>query len=171
MLNDIHMIPGIISQILASKSPNIWMIEPEADVFTAIQRMAEHNTGALLVVADGALLGVVSERDYTRKVALKGKSSRETKVREIIDPPHAVTPAHTVEECMKLMTTARVRHLPVLEAKKIVGIVSIGDLVNWAIQASNILRVPSNSSAVKKRGPSASSTDEAMLDNAMRNMV
>jgi len=132
------MIPGIIRQVLTTKSPTLWSIDPNADVFTAIQMMAEHNTGALLVVSGGNLVGVISERDYTRKVALKGKNSRETKVHEIIDlPPHSVTPSHTVEDCMKLMTTARVRHLPVLEDQKLVGIVSIGDLVNWAIQAQS----------------------------------
>jgi CBS domain-containing protein len=132
------MIPGIIRQVLASKNPTLRVIDPEADVFRAIQMMAEHNTGALLVVSGETLVGVFSERDYTRKVALKGKNSKETKVREIIDlPPHSVTPSHTVEECMKLMTSARVRHLPVLEDHKLVGIVSIGDLVNWAIQAQS----------------------------------
>ena len=132
------MIPGSISQILANKSPHLRVIEPDADVFTAIQLMAEHNTGALLVISGDTLLGVVSERDYTRKVALNGRNSKETKVREIIDtPPVSVTPSHTVEECMKLMTNRRVRHLPVLEDQRVVGIVSIGDLVNWVIQAQN----------------------------------
>jgi len=129
------MITGVISEILAHKSPELWTISPDAPVFDAIQAMADRNTGALLVLEGERLLGVISERDYTRKVALRGKSSRETKVREILDSPHPVTPTHTVEECMKLMTAQRVRHLPVLEAGKVVGIVSIGDLVNWVISA------------------------------------
>lgn len=132
------MIPGVIIEILAHKNPRLWTISPEASVFEAIQLMAEQNTGALLVLSGERLIGIVSERDYTRKVALKGKNSKETKVREIIDtPPVSVTPSHTVEECMKLMTTKRVRHLPVLDGEKLVGIVSIGDLVNWVINAQS----------------------------------
>ena len=100
--------------------------------------MADKNVGALLVTSEEKLVGVVSERDYTRKVALKGKSSRETQVREIISlPVISATPGHSVEECMRLMTTHRVRHLPILEAERLVGIVSIGDLVNWTISAQD----------------------------------
>jgi CBS domain-containing protein len=130
------MISGVINEILAHKNPQLWTISPEASVFESIQMMADHNTGALLVLAGDRLVGVISERDYTRKVALKGKSSKETKVGEIVDPsPVSVEPTHTVEHAMKLMTSHRVRHLPVLDAGKLVGIVSIGDLVNWVIQA------------------------------------
>lgn len=130
------MISGLIQEVLAHKSPQLWTIAPEAPVFEAIQMMAEHNTGALLVVSGERLVGVLSERDYTRKVALKGKNSKETKVIEILDTAMVtVTPRHTVEDGMKLMTTHRIRHLPVLEEGRLRGIVSIGDLVNWVIGA------------------------------------
>src|SRR5881397_3756009 len=125
---------GTISAILKHKSPDLWCVSPDATVFEAIQLMAEKNVGALLVTSEERLVGVISERDYTRKVALKGKSSRETKVHEIISSPVAsATPGHSVEDCMRLMTNNRVRHLPVLEGDRLVGIVSIGDLVNWTI--------------------------------------
>ena len=132
------MIPGVINEILSSKSSQVWSISPEATVFEAIQLMAEKNIGALPVIAGDRLVGVVSERDYTRNVALKGKSSKDTKVREILANPVTATPSNTVEECMKLMTANRVRHLPVLDADKLVGLVSIGDLVNWIISAQNV---------------------------------
>ena len=118
------MIPGVINEILAHKNSPTWTISPDATVFEAIQLMADKNIGALPVLSGDQLLGVVSERDYTRKVALKGKSSKEAKVREILAPPITATPAHTVEECMKLMTSNRVRHLPILDAAKLVGVVS-----------------------------------------------
>lgn len=129
------MIHGIINEILAHKTGELWSIGPDATVFEAIQTMAERNIGALPVIERGRLLGVVSERDYTRKVALKGKSSKETKVREILAPAVIASPSDTIEECMKLMTNNRVRHLPVLQGNEILGLVSIGDLVNWIISA------------------------------------
>ena len=129
------MISGVINEILAHKSAQLWSVSPEATVFEAIELMAEKNIGALLVLSGDKLIGVVSERDYTRKVALKGKSSKNTKVREIIEAPVTATPSHTVEDCMKLMTSRRVRHLPILEGERVVGLVSIGDLVNWIISA------------------------------------
>jgi CBS domain-containing protein len=132
------MIPGIVNEILAHKSGTLWSISPDATVFEAISLMAEKNIGALPVMADDKLLGVISERDYTRKVAIKGKSSKETKVREIVAPPVTATPTHTVEECMKLMTANRVRHLPILQGERVVGLVSIGDLVNWIINAQSV---------------------------------
>ena len=131
------MIPGVINEILSNKSSQLWTVSPEATVFEAIQLMAEKNIGALLVMSNDKLLGVVSERDYTRKVALKGKSSKEAKVREITATPVTVAPSQTIEEGMKMMTTHRVRHLPVLEGEKVVGLVSIGDLVNWIISAQS----------------------------------
>jgi len=133
------MITGTIDEILQQKPGQLWTISPDATVFDAIELMADKNIGALLVMADGALLGVVSERDYTRKVALKGKSSRDTRVREIISTPLiAATSQHTVQECMRLMTTNRVRHLPILAGNDVMGIVSIGDLVNWIISAQSV---------------------------------
>jgi len=129
---------GTISEILSHKGAQVWSISPEATVFDAIQMMADKNIGALLVTDKEKLLGILTERDYTRKVALKGKSSKQTPVKEILSEEFIqVTPAHTVEECMRLMTLHRVRHLPVLNGGQILGIVSIGDLVNWIISAQN----------------------------------
>jgi CBS domain-containing protein len=133
------MIPsGSISEILDHKGSTVWTISPDATVFEAIQMMSDKNIGAVLVTEGGRLVGIISERDYTRKVALKGKTSKELKVHDIIsEGVLSVTPQHTVEECMRLMTERRVRHLPVLEGSRILGIVSIGDLVNWIIGAQS----------------------------------
>jgi len=133
------MIPtGSINEILEHKGAAVWTVPPDATVFEAIQLMSEKNIGALLVTERDKLIGIMSERDYTRKVALKGKTSKELKVREIISGNVvSVTPAHTIEECMRLMTEHRVRHLPVLDGDKITGVVSIGDLVNWIISAQS----------------------------------
>ena len=129
---------GFISEILSHKNGTTWSIAPSATVFEAIQMMAEKNVGALLVLERGKLLGVISERDYTRKVALKGKSSKETPVREIVSGNViTVTSQHTVEACMRLMTEHRVRHLPVVDGEGILGVVSIGDLVNSIISAQH----------------------------------
>ncbi len=127
-----------ISEILNSKGSQVWSIAPDATVFDAIQLMADKNIGALLVTEGERLVGIVTERDYTRKVALKGKVSKQTAVREILSGQIIrVQPDHTVEECMRLMTDHRVRHLPVLEGERIVGLISIGDLVNWIISAQH----------------------------------
>ena len=131
------MIPhGTINEILSQKGAQVWTVSPDATVFDAIQIMADKNVGALLVIEKEKLTGIISERDYTRKVALKGKTSKDLKVRDILsqNPVH-VSPAHNVEDCMRLMTQNRVRHLPVLENDRIAGVVSIGDLVNWIISA------------------------------------
>ncbi len=125
---------GTITEILNYKGASVWSIAPDATVFDAIQMMAEKNIGALLVTERGKLVGIISERDYTRKVALKGRSSKQTAVKEILSEQLVhVTPSHTVEECMRLMTDHRIRHLPVLDGDNILGVVSIGDLVNWII--------------------------------------
>ncbi len=127
---------GTIGEILAHKGSHVWSIAPDATVFDAIQMMSDKNIGALLVIDGKQLVGIITERDYTRKVALKGKVSKQTAVREILTGQVVkVSPDNTVEECMRLMTDHRVRHVPVLEGDRIVGIVSIGDLVNWIISA------------------------------------
>ena len=131
------MIPtGTINEILSHKGTQVWKIQPDATVFEAIQMMAEKNVGALVVTEKDKLVGIITERDYTRKVAIKGKSSKELRVRDILsDHPAHVTPSQSIEDCMRLMTERRIRHLPVLEGETIKGIVSIGDLVNWIISA------------------------------------
>ncbi len=127
-----------ISALLHHKGAALWSIAPEATVFEAIQLMADKNIGSLLVMSGDRLVGVFTERDYTRKIALQGKTSKATQVREILSGKIvSVTPHHTVEDCMKLMTENRVRHLPVLDNGKVTGIVSIGDLVNWTISAQD----------------------------------
>jgi CBS domain-containing protein len=129
---------GTISEILAYKGSQVWCISPNSTVFDAIQLMSDKNVGALLVTEGEKLVGIISERDYTRKVALKGKTSKQVAVREILSGQViSVTPENTVEECMRLMTDHRIRHLPVLDSGRIAGVVSIGDLVNWIISAQN----------------------------------
>ena len=125
-----------ISEILGHKGAATWTISPNATVFEAIQMMADKNIGAVLVTENDKLVGIITERDYTRKVMLKGKASKTTAVREILSSHIInVTPAHTVQECLRLMTDHHFRHLPVLDGDKLAGIVSIGDLVNWIISA------------------------------------
>jgi CBS domain-containing protein len=129
---------AMISDILNHKGTAVWTISPDKTVFDAIQMMAEKNIGALLVTQNDQLMGIITERDYTRKVILKGKSSKTTAVQEILSSQIIhVTPSHTVQECMRLMTDHHVRHLPVLDGSRLAGIVSIGDLVNWIISAQH----------------------------------
>jgi CBS domain-containing protein len=122
---------------LHHKTSAVWTVAPEAMVFDAIKFMAEKNIGALPVVSGGRLTGIFTERDYARKVALHGKTSRTTTVFEILEPCSTVSPEDSVEDCMRLMTEQRVRHLPVLEGNRVIGIVSIGDLVNWIISTQD----------------------------------
>ena len=131
-------ITGTVDSILNQKTPLLWSVQPQATVFDAIQLMADKNIGALLVMENSKLIGVFSERDYTRKIALKGKSSKQTPVREVVSSAISVTPDTTVEDCMRLMTEHRVRHLPVLDGAQLIGLVSIGDLVNWTISAQHV---------------------------------
>jgi CBS domain-containing protein len=125
-----------VRQILESKSGDLWSISPRATVFEALQVMAEKDIGALLVLDGEQLVGVFSERDYARKVVLQGRSSKTTSVGELMAPTvFYVTPDQTVEDCMALMTNKRVRHLPVLENERLMGVVSIGDVVKAVIMA------------------------------------
>ena len=129
-------IAGSVGSILSHKGSAVWSIAPNSMVFDAIQLMADKNVGALPVVDNGQLLGMISERDYTRKVILKGKSSKDTPVREIMTQELiTVNMADSVNDCLRVMTDSRIRHLPVMEGRKLVGLVSIGDLVKWIISA------------------------------------
>jgi CBS domain-containing protein len=130
------MVSDTVGSILRHKGREVWSIDPGASVFQAITMMAERSIGAVVVIADGQLVGIMSERDYARKVILHSRSSKDTLVTEIMTTPVvSVGPQQTVEECMRLMTTKRIRHLPVLEQGKVIGIVSIGDLVRKVVTA------------------------------------
>jgi CBS domain-containing protein len=129
-------IAGSVGAILAHKGSAVWSIASNSMVFDAIQLMADKNVGALPVVDNGQLVGMISERDYTRKVTLMGKSSKDTPVRDIMTPePVTVKLTDPINECMRVMTDSRIRHLPVMEGKKMIGLVSIGDLVREIISA------------------------------------
>ncbi len=124
----------LVRQMLAAK-PDVYSVQPDATVFDALRMMAEKNIGAALVVNDGKLLGILSERDYARKMVLHGKSSRDTYVREIMtDDVVSVAPGWTCGECMALMTERHIRHLPVMEDARLVGVISIGDVVRAIVQ-------------------------------------
>jgi CBS domain-containing protein len=129
-----------VGQILEEKGNAVWSVRPDDTVFDSIRMMADKGIGSLLVMEDSRLVGIVTERDYARKVILEGKSSKNLAVRDVMTTRVlCVTPDRTVDECMALMTDKRARHLPVLDQKKVVGLVSIGDLVKATIAEQQIL--------------------------------
>lgn len=124
-----------VKDLLGEKKADVWYTTPETSVYDALVLMAEKNIGALPVLKDGELAGIFSERDYARKVALKGKFSRETPVSEIMtETVFSVRPEQTIPECMQLMTNKHIRHLPVVEQGRVVGVISIGDVVKDIIE-------------------------------------
>ena len=123
-----------IAQLLSEKGHTVFSIGPDETVYEALQKMAEANVGCLVVLEDGTLVGIISERDYARNVVLKGRTSPTTHVREIMNTAVlCATPDRTVEECMALMTDRRIRHLPVIDQGQLIGVISIGDLVKSII--------------------------------------
>jgi CBS domain-containing protein len=124
-----------VGHLLEKKGRSLYAIVPEAPVLDAIRMMAEHHVGALVVMRDQELLGIMSERDYARKVVLLGRSSAHTSVQEIMTSPVVtVSLLSTLDECMRVVTLRRVRYLPVLEAGRVIGVVSIGDLIKAVIE-------------------------------------
>jgi CBS domain-containing protein len=129
-----------VRQILQSKGGNIWSVAPQVTVFEALVLMAEKDVGALVVVEGGKLVGIFSERDYARKVVLKGRSSKDTQVGELMSSDVLyVHPDQTIEECMALMTNKHFRHLPVLDNDKLVGMITIGDAVKAVIADQEVM--------------------------------
>ena len=128
-----------IAQLLNTKGYQIWSVEPKATIFEALEIMSEKGIGALLVMEDGKLKGIFSERDYARKVILKGKSSKETPVGELMTKKvFYIDPQKTINDCMAMMTAKRIRHVPVIEDNQVMGIVTIGDVVNQIISEQEV---------------------------------
>ena len=131
---------GKVRNILQAKSKSLIFVSPDITVFEALELMFEKNIGALLVVDEGEFIGIFTERDYARKVILKGKASKETLIREIMtEDPIVVCPDNTIEDCMRLMTNRFIRHLPVIDDGKLRGIVSIGDVVKYIIEEQKFI--------------------------------
>lgn len=129
-----------IKQLLSEKGANIYSISPDATVYQALQLLAEKDIGALLVIEDESVVGIISERDYARKVILSGKSSKDTYVKDIMTPDViCINLAQSVEECMAIMTQKHIRHLPVLEGSRLMGVISIGDVVKSIITEQGFL--------------------------------
>ena len=124
-----------LSQLLDAKGHGVWSVIPDDSVFDAIKKMADQKIGSLVVLEEDSIVGIITERHYTRNVILKGKSSLSTPVRDIMESRViCVNPKHTIEECMAVMTEKRIRHLPVVDQGRLVGLVSIGDLVKTIIK-------------------------------------
>ncbi len=131
-------VTGTIEAILNQKSGEVWSVTPEATVYEAVALMAEKNVGALVVLEDEQLVGIISERDYTRKIMLHGKRSRDTLVREIMSTElKTVNPKEGVDDCLGFMTEKRIRHLPVVVDGRVRGVISIGDLVKHVMSVQN----------------------------------
>ncbi len=141
-----------VRKLLDIKGGDVWTIRPDTTVLEALRLMEEKNIGALLVVENDHLIGIMSERDYARKVALDGRATENTKVREIMTHRiYSVLPETTLEHCMRLMTEKRIRHLPVVDDGKIVGVVSIGDVVRQIISSQETMIHILESSLVGRR--------------------
>ena len=131
-------IQGAVRDILQSKGGQVWTTSPKDTVYEAIGLMGEKNIGALVVVEDGEVVGVLSERDYSRKVVLQGRTSRDTLVGEILSKPViTIRRKESIEKCMQLMTEHRIRHLPVVDENRLIGVISMGDLVRWVIESQS----------------------------------
>ena len=129
-----------ITQFLADRSEQVWSVKPDDTVLDALKLMADKNIGALLVISDERVVGIFSERDYARKVVLMGKSSSSLLIREIMTTKTiSITPNHSIEQCMQIMSDHKIRHLPILRGDRVVGMISIGDVVKAMIETQKIM--------------------------------